>query len=560
MKKILLSVTLISAAFLGKSQEIVFNEIYPDPGSGNTEYIELYNTTGNTVNLDCYTIIAYYKENGGGAWVLNLPDIDIAPFGHVVFGSALPIKYKFSGSYNLSNAYSWNNTTWLSSNYGSLRNYTRSGNNLVYNSAATTTNDFIPISNGNDAAVAIMLWKGTGVLSNALFTNSDIPQGSSAVVSLNPLTSYPLFENEGDGDDCSNSATFTFSTISAPTVEVAAITQAPGTNNGYFRTRDGFCGQWDKSQNNGEFTPGTKNSNLPPINTSTAITIAAIPACGFDKDGNDAPTRTDWSNMSITISDISLLVATFRIYEDDGDGIFNVGDLLILSGTITTTSAYDPADFDVARTRGIHVQVITASGCIQVVKTISAECAPLPIVLQSFTAVRYRSNVVLKWVTAQEDNNREFDIQRKIGNGEWASIGFVASKAPYGNSSLPLDYELTDINTSKGISQYRLKQVDIDNQFSFSAIRSVRGEGQTGKIIVYPNPSSNGNVSVVFEDVNVVRNITLVDINGRIIKQWRGITNNNIQIENLNAGFYTVRIVNTETQEQVVEKIIVNKR
>jgi hypothetical protein len=40
----------------------------------------------------------------------------------------------------------------------------------------------------------------------------------------------------------------------------------------------------------------------------------------------------------------------------------------------------------------------------------------------------------------------------------------------------------------------------------------------------------------------------------------RGVTNNNITIENLSAGFYTVRIVNNETGEQVVEKFVVNKR
>ena len=39
-----------------------------------------------------------------------------------------------------------------------------------------------------------------------------------------------------------------------------------------------------------------------------------------------------------------------------------------------------------------------------------------------------------------------------------------------------------------------------------------------------------------------------------------GITNNNLTIENLNAGMYTIRIVIPETGAQAVEKIIVNKR
>ena len=53
---------------------------------------------------------------------------------------------------------------------------------------------------------------------------------------------------------------------------------------------------------------------------------------------------------------------------------------------------------------------------------------------------------------------------------------------------------------------------------------------------------------------------SVIDMSGRTVKQMKGVTNNNIQIDNLNAGFYTVRIVNTETGEQVVEKFVVNKR
>ena len=185
---------------------------------------------------------------------------------------------------------------------------------------------------------------------------------------------------------------------------------------------------------------------------------------------------------------------------------------------------------------------------------------PLPVKFKSFNATRNKANVLLKWETASEENTRGFDVQRLVGTGNWESIGLVTSKANNGNSSTTLSYDFVDINTTKGISQYRLIQLDIDGKSSFSTIRSVRGEGQSGKTIVYPNPSGTGKVNVVFEDANLTRDVTLIDMNGRTIKQWRGTTNNNIAIENLNAGFYSIIILNKETGEQTVEKIIVNKR
>jgi hypothetical protein len=111
----------------------------------------------------------------------------------------------------------------------------------------------------------------------------------------------------------------------------------------------------------------------------------------------------------------------------------------------------------------------------------------------------------------------------------------------------------------KGITQYRIRQVDIDGKYKYTEIRSVRGEGQLGKTIVYPNPSSDGRVNILFEDASATRNVTVTDMSGRLIKEYRGITNNNLTIENLPTGMFMIRIVVPETGEQVVNKVFVNK-
>ena len=184
----------------------------------------------------------------------------------------------------------------------------------------------------------------------------------------------------------------------------------------------------------------------------------------------------------------------------------------------------------------------------------------LPVSFGAFSAIRSNSVVALKWTTASESNNLGFEIQRLIGIGSWQTISFVATQADHGNSATDLSYSYTDLNQTKGISQYRIKQVDIDKRYKFSEIRAVRGDDQKGKTIVYPNPSSDGKVNIIFNEAAGIRNISLMDINGRIIKQMKGVTNNNILFENLKAGIYTIKIVNNETSEQEVQKFVVNKR
>jgi Secretion system C-terminal sorting domain len=189
-----------------------------------------------------------------------------------------------------------------------------------------------------------------------------------------------------------------------------------------------------------------------------------------------------------------------------------------------------------------------------------AEQGTLPVAFGAFSANRSNSVVALKWTTATESNNLGFEIQRLIGSGSWQTLSFIASQATGGNSASDLTYTYTDLNQTKGISQYRIKQIDIDRRSKFSEIRAVRGEGQKSKSIIYPNPSNDGKVTIVFEDVNGIRDISVSDMSGRVIKQMKGIITNNIVVSNLMAGIYTARIINNETGEQEVQKFVVNKR
>ena len=192
---------------------------------------------------------------------------------------------------------------------------------------------------------------------------------------------------------------------------------------------------------------------------------------------------------------------------------------------------------------------------------ITNSCSPLPVKLTYFNAKRNNaSSVGLAWQTAQEINSKGFEIQRLIGTGGWQVAGFVPTQAPNGTSGTILNYTFNDNNSANAVTQYRLRSVDIDENSKFSEIRSVRGLGQAGKIIVYPNPSFDGKAKVVFEDVNGTRDVSVTDISGRVVKQWTGITNNNLEIDNLTPGLYSLRVIIRETGEQSIEKIVVNKR
>ena len=113
---------------------------------------------------------------------------------------------------------------------------------------------------------------------------------------------------------------------------------------------------------------------------------------------------------------------------------------------------------------------------------------PLPVELTSFTSKLLNDKVQLIWRTKTEVNNYGFNVERRINEGDWNSIGFVEG---HGNSNSPKEYSFSDKDLFAGGSnfQYRLKQIDTDGQFEYSDVVEVEIVPTQFELSQnYPNP------------------------------------------------------------------------
>ncbi len=111
----------------------------------------------------------------------------------------------------------------------------------------------------------------------------------------------------------------------------------------------------------------------------------------------------------------------------------------------------------------------------------------LPVELVAFDGVVDGMEVRLRWETAGETNNAGFAIEHAAGSDAFARIGFEAGA---GTTLDPRQYAFVTPTLAPGRHRFRLRQVDFDGAFAFSATieQTVQATVPVAVSPAFPNP------------------------------------------------------------------------
>ena len=175
---------------------------------------------------------------------------------------------------------------------------------------------------------------------------------------------------------------------------------------------------------------------------------------------------------------------------------------------------------------------------------------PLPVSLLSFEAAKQNSTVLLEWLTENEVNAATYTVERSADGQNYVAIGSVTAN----NMSAANRYYFTDASPLTGINYYRLKSIDRNGLFKYSAVRKVNFKAAGNDIAVYPNPVTGGVVTVT-ASVNCT-SAKLFDAAGKFIRSFElnGRTNE-LQLKGIAKGVYQLQIISGQSVQ--TEKIII---
>ncbi len=153
----------------------------------------------------------------------------------------------------------------------------------------------------------------------------------------------------------------------------------------------------------------------------------------------------------------------------------NVSSFKVRLGAVTTTNSSSPRQYSVYM-RAVQI----ANGT-----TI------LPVQLLQFTATAKEKRVILDWQTANQEKFSHFAIERSTDAQQFKTVAIVMGAE---NSATVATYSYTDAPDQQqpNVLYYRLKMVDTDGSYNYSAVKAVRfNVGANISLQVFPNPATN---------------------------------------------------------------------
>lgn len=174
----------------------------------------------------------------------------------------------------------------------------------------------------------------------------------------------------------------------------------------------------------------------------------------------------------------------------------------------------------------------------------------LPVTVTNFNGRNNGNSNTLTWLVENETNLLRYELQRSENGSNFTSIASIPATGSH-------SYSHTDSDLKLPVYYYRLKSIDTDGTYAYSAIVKLNGPVKNISLSATPNPFGNTMKLSIAAPGKQAATLVLTDLSGKTILQknvnlLQGI--NNIEIDQLHAlaaGTYILNLVSAQNKTSI---------
>lgn len=172
----------------------------------------------------------------------------------------------------------------------------------------------------------------------------------------------------------------------------------------------------------------------------------------------------------------------------------------------------------------------------------------LPVSFISFSANKISTGTQLTWKVGTEDNLKGYEIEKSTDGRQFTSVGFVAANSQ-------TTYTFTDAQINQGAVFYRIRNVDIDGQFKYSNILSLKNGASSLVFKAFPLPATS-KLTIQHEAAFTNGKINITSSHGTIVKRIipaKGSLETTVNVSSLKSGVYILQFDSGNGKQQTMK-------
>lgn len=186
--------------------------------------------------------------------------------------------------------------------------------------------------------------------------------------------------------------------------------------------------------------------------------------------------------------------------------------------------------------------------------------------IKNFTATQNGNSIILQWLTDNEQNNINYEIQISTDGKQFTSTGQAQSDPATAGSTSKYQYQYNLDQANVGKLYFRIKHTDASGKVSYSTVLVVSPGGSGDESIRYqafPNPATNSLIFQFNSNQTGRYLLELINTAGQVVQQ-KSVTltgTNQIRLDlspHPSKGLYYLRTQDLTHNQHYTTKVLIN--